>query len=238
MYQSLDPAHIIATIERVKSGIDERFPGSGLGNVCAETIDTARHTIVRAAQLTAPNWPLRICVGAIIVLGVAAQVAAARFMHIERIESGPSLLESLEAAVNLLILFGGAVWFLISIEERINRQRVLAELHKLRSLAHVIDMHQLSKDPTILMNEHKGRNMRRFDLTRYLDHCAELLSLLGKLAALYADRMRDAVVIEAVTEIENLTSDLSRKIWQKIAILSTLEEQPPPPASDQSSALS
>lgn len=240
MYQTLDPAHIIKTIERVKAGIDARFPVSGLGKVCAELIETARYTSRRAAALSAPNWPLRTAVAALIVMGVLAQIASAKFLHIDRMDTDFDLLQTLEAAVNLLILFAGAVWFLVTLEERVTRQRALDELHKLRSLAHVIDMHQLSKDPTELMNEHKGRNMKKLDLVRYLDHCAEMLALIGKLAALYADRMRDSAVIQAVNEIESLTSDLSRKIWQKITILSALEEEgvAPPPAPSAPGALS
>jgi hypothetical protein len=38
-------------------------------------------------------------------------------------------------------------------------------------------------------------------------------------AALYADKLRDPVVIDAVGDIERLTTDLSQKIWQKINIL-------------------
>ena len=34
----------------------------------------------------------------------------------------------------------------------------------------------------------------------------------------------DGVVINAVNDIENLTSNLGRKIWQKITIISVLEE--------------
>ncbi|MET0336210.1 MAG: hypothetical protein ABW063_00460, partial [Caulobacter sp.] len=56
-------------------------------------------------------------------------------------------------------------------------------------------------------------------LMRYLDYCSEMLSLTGKLAALYMQNMRDPVIIEAVNEIEDLTTSLSRKIWQKIMIL-------------------
>ena len=46
-----------------------------------------------------------------------------------------------------------------------------------------------------------------------------MLSLTSKLAALYAERFDDAVVLQAVDEVEALTSDLSNKIWQKIMIL-------------------
>jgi hypothetical protein len=36
-----------------------------------------------------------------------------------------------------------------------------------------------------------------------------MLALIGKLAALYAERMRDGVVIDAVNDIENLTTGLA-----------------------------
>jgi signal transduction histidine kinase len=232
MYQSLDPTRIIQTLERLKARIDARFPNAGLGHVAVETVDTAIRTAAHAAALAAPSWSWRMAVGALIALGVAAQVAAARFLHLDQIETNLGLLQSLEAAVNLLILFGGAAWFLLTLEERMKRQRALDALHELRSLAHVIDMHQLTKDPTNLLNANRTaaspeRIMTRFELTRYLDYCAEMLALIGKLAALYAERMRDNVVIEAVNDIENLTTDLSRKIWQKIMIIGDLEEGSP-----------
>ncbi len=233
MYQSLDPARILQTLEKLHARILARFPDAGLGKVCAELIDTGGATVAKAAQIAAPHWPLRLAVAALIVLGVLAQIAAARFLHLDRIETDIGLLQSLEAAVNLLILFGGAVWFLLTLEERVKRQRALDALHQLRSVAHVIDMHQLTKDPTILLDPHRGtvvspeRTMTKFELTRYLDYCAEMLALIGKLAALYADRMRDPVVIEAVNDIENLSANLGRKIWQKIMILSALEESSP-----------
>jgi len=54
---------------------------------------------------------------------------------------------------------------------------------------------------------------------RYLNYCSEMLSLTSKIAALYAERLNDAVVLQAVDEVETLTTGLSRKIWQKIMIL-------------------
>lgn len=230
MYQTLDPARIVETLDRLQARVQARFPASGLSKVSAELAQTARNTSERAADLSAPSWPLRIAVSLVIVLGIAAQLWAGRLLHLERIETGLGLLQSLEAAVNLLILFGGAAWFLITLEERMKRQRALDALHELRSLAHVIDMHQLTKDPTMLLNARRTpaspeRSMSRFELTRYLDYCAEMLALIGKLAALYAERMRDGVVIEAVNDIEALTTGLANKIWQKIMIIGDLEEE-------------
>jgi hypothetical protein len=46
-----------------------------------------------------------------------------------------------------------------------------------------------------------------------------MLSLVGKLAALYAQSTSDSVVLQSVNDIETLTNGISRKIWQKIMIL-------------------
>jgi hypothetical protein len=225
MYQTLDPARILDTIEKLQARIDKRFPGSGLSRVCQELTATAKSSMARAARLAKPNWPLRIGVGAIIVLGLVAQIIAAKLLHLEDIETNIGLLQSLEAAVNLLILFGGAAWFLMTLEERMQRRVALDALHELRSMAHVIDMHQLTKDPAAMMHERAPpRAMTKFQLTRYLDYCAEMLALIGKLAALYGERMRDPVVIDAVNEIENLTTGLARKIWQKITLIGDLDD--------------
>ena len=64
------------------------------------------------------------------------------------------------------------------------------------------------------------------DLARYLDYCSEMLSLTGKLAALFAQSVNDEVVIEAVNDIENLGSNLSRKIWQKITMIENAARAP------------
>jgi len=220
MYQSLDPIRIIQTLDRLEARIGQRFPGSGLARLCAELSETARATTKRAAEIAAHNWPLRIAVGATIVGGLWALIGMIKFLHLENIETNVGLLQSLEAAVNLLILFGAATWFLFGLDDRLKQHRALDQLHTLRSIAHVVDMHQLTKDPHA---QSEGPPMSPQDLTRYLDYCAEMLALIAKLAALYADRVRDPVVIDAVTELENLTTGLSRKIWQKITLIGTLE---------------
>jgi hypothetical protein len=54
-----------------------------------------------------------------------------------------------------------------------------------------------------------------------------MLSLIGKLAALYGERFDDPVALNAVDQIEDLTTGLSRKIWQKIALVDQ-EAKPAP----------
>jgi len=231
-YQQLRADRILATLDKLNARIKARFPEAGLSKVCTDLIDTAHFTARDAAELARPSFFWRTASVGLIVLGVAAQIAAFKFLRVESGSlSAPEIVQGLEAAVNLLILFGGAVWFVLTLEERVKRRRVLDSLHRLRSIAHVIDMHQLTKDPTVVLDHQKTaaspeRTMSHFELTRYLDYCSEMLALTGKLAALYSERMRDGVVIDAVNDIENLTTSLGRKIWQKITILSALEEAP------------
>ena len=52
-----------------------------------------------------------------------------------------------------------------------------------------------------------------------------MLSLTGKIAAVYAQEFDDQGAITGASELETLTTGLSRKIWQKIAMLHTIEEE-------------
>ncbi|MFZ4476924.1 MAG: hypothetical protein ACOYPR_17145, partial [Saprospiraceae bacterium] len=91
--------------------------------------------------------------------------------------------------------------------------------------AHVVDMHQLTKDPAFVLSDIKNtavshkRVLTRTELTRYLDYCSEMLALVSKIAALFAQNIEDPVVLGAVNDLESLTQGLSGKIWQKIMIL-------------------
>jgi hypothetical protein len=232
MYHRLEADKIVSTLETLERRIGERFPNSGLTRVCGEALVAARRADVRARDVSKPYLGLRLSVGLVIAAGLVAQVFLFRFAHIERLSGDPiSLFQGLEALVNLTLLAAGGAFFLLTLEERIKRARSLAAMHELRSLAHVIDMHQLTKDPTILLgNFHRrtaaspARAMSQFELTRYLEYCAEMLALMGKVAALYGENLRDPVVIGAVNDIESLCANLGRKIWQKITIIGQLDE--------------
>jgi hypothetical protein len=108
-------------------------------------------------------------------------------------------------------------------------------LYELRSIAHVIDMHQLTKDPSrnaATNTTHSPKeNLSGLRLTRYLDYASEMLSLTSKVAALYAQAIDDQVVLNTVNELEELTTGLSQKIWQKIMVIKELEghEKPETP---------
>jgi len=235
----LNPDLIVATVDRLRARIAERFPGSGLAAVCVDLARTAQATASRVEELAKPNLWLRCLAFLAVIAGLAAQIYVARLIDwtgVLKRADPVGITQGLDSIVNLVILACGAIWFLLTLEQRLKRRRVRARLYELRSFAHVVDMHQLTKDPTVVLSGSEPttsspeRRMSRFELSRYLDYCAEMLALIAKLAALYAAQSRDGEVIAAVGEVEALTSDLGRKIWQKIMILSDLDEQACGPA--------
>jgi hypothetical protein len=227
-YRSLNADRIEATLETPQQRIQERFPNRGLANLCKQLLEIAREDKRKLAWVAQPNIWLRAGVGVAIALGLFGLLAFGFGLSILGLEFNgevSNILQGVDAAVNTIALSGAASWFLLNLESRWRRRAVLNDLHELRSVAHVVDMHQLTKDPTQLWKGYSStassqvHDMTDFELIRYLDYCSEMLSLTGKLAALYMQNMRDPVIIEAVNEIEDLTTSLSRKIWQKIMIL-------------------
>ena len=227
MYRSLDSEKIIETIDRLCSRIDVRFPGSGLGKVCRELLTIAGESQQRSTWIAKPQKSLRVIVGVLIALMLAVLVLAlansslptSRFDFV-------LLLQVSEAGINVFIVLGAAVLFLITLEARIKRTRALKAIHELRALAHVIDMHQLTKDPERFLTRETATTpslpaATATQIPKYLDYCSEMLSLIGKLAALYVQKFDDPVALSAVNEVEQLTSGLSRKIWQKIMVFNS-----------------
>ncbi len=230
----LNPKSIVETVERLRARIAERFPESGLAVVCADLVETARSTSDRVRALSRPYFGLRSLALLVIVAGFAAQIYVADIIDwsaVLRRADVVGMTQGLDSVVNLLLLAFAAIWFVLTLELRLKRRRVLRRLYELRSFAHVVDMHQLTKDPTLLLGGGQptkaspARRMSEFELSRYLDYCSEMLAVIAKLAALYAEQIQDPAVIAAVNEMETLTSDLGRKIWQKIMILSQLDEK-------------
>jgi hypothetical protein len=132
--------------------------------------------------------------------------------------------QALDAALNIVLLATVFIFFFVRLENRYKRVKALNGLYRLRAVAHVIDMHQLTKDPPAVAGKARTSSSPVRDLTdeqllRYLDYCSEMLSFTGKLAALYAQHFPDAPVVAAVNDIEQLTTNLSRKIWQKIVMI-------------------
>ena len=43
--------------------------------------------------------------------------------------------------------------------------------------------------------------------------------MIGKIAAVYSQHLTDSIALQASDQLEGLTTDLSRKIWQKVILL-------------------
>lgn len=222
----LSTDQIIATVRALRSRIHERFPGSGLERLSSDLLAIAEATGEQLRLAARPHLPLRVGGWIAIVLLAGAFVSLA--LRISPRSAGFTLAEFLqttESAINDLILLGAAVYFLASAEARVKRSRALRFLRDLRALAHIVDMHQLTKDPGTVVQvgtdtpSSPRRTLNRYELTRYLDYCSEMLALNSKLAALYAQNFDDPVVLASVDEVETLTTGLSSKVWQKIMIL-------------------
>jgi hypothetical protein len=226
VYRSLDAERIVTTARTLVRRVEERFPGSGLSRVAGEVLAVAEQAAETSRWLGRPNVPIRSAVVACVVILVGVAVTAVLQLEVElAVRDVSELFQGLEAAINDAVFVAIAIFFLASWESRIKRRRALRALHELRSLAHVVDMHQLTKDPERLVAggpdtpSSPERTMSPFELTRYLDYCTELLALVAKVGALYVQRFEDPATLSAVNDIENLCSGLSRKIWQKIMIL-------------------
>ncbi|MCR9199616.1 MAG: hypothetical protein NXI04_13290 [Planctomycetaceae bacterium] len=222
-YRQLDVEQTIATLQTLRNRIRERFDASSLSRVAGELCELAGESRARIRWIERPHLGLRLLLVLVIFGGIGLAVYG--LQEVVKVD-GKLALSDLEWITNEIILVGAALLFLFSLEVRVKRTRALHALHDLRAIAHVIDMHQLTKDPSQLLNPNAKptksspkRTLTPFQLTRYLDYCSEMLSLLGKLSALYAQSLPDPVVVAAVNDIETLANGLSRKIWQKIVML-------------------
>lgn len=227
----LEPSLVEQTVARLRQRIEERFPGASLGRVCAALSEVARQSERHAAWLGRPVYWLR-GVAFTLIAGMLVTLLGPLFL-VEWKATGSNwsdLVQGMEAAVNELVLLVAGIYFMFSLEGRYKRHRGLELLQELRSLAHVIDMHQLTKDPERVSEKvyqatpsSPATVMDGFMLRRYLDYCSEMLALIGKVAASYVRDFEDPAMVGAVNEVESLTADLSRKVWQKIMILHSFE---------------
>ena len=242
----LEPDKIVATIGLLRQRIAESFPGSGLSNVAATLHSVAGAAVEKAQRIRRPRPILRTISGLLLAAMVAFFAFAASHA---RAPAGTidalDLVQTIEATLSGLVLIGAIVLFVVTLEVRSKRKETLEALHELRVLAHVIDLHQLAKDPERSFDEPPGldagvpestggafegaagreapsdpvERLSPFDLDHYLNYCGDMLALVGKVAAWYLQGFQDEVVLGAVNEIEDLTNGLSRKIWQKLMLL-------------------
>lgn len=227
-YTRLDATAVRDTVDRLQQRIQARFPTRNLPKVATEVSSTIDELLIRPRS----RWygvvhvVSRALIGMLLIALIFAFVillsGTAGTGDEPRSWEWASIVESM---VNDLVFAAVAIFFLWHVPNRLQRHHYLKSLHKLRSLAHIIDMHQLAKDPERLdpgyerTERSPDLHMDLHQLWSYLDYCSELLSLVGKAAALFAEHSDDDTVLATVEGIEELTTGMCRKIWQKISLL-------------------
>jgi hypothetical protein len=225
----LDARYVEATVHRLEARIRARFPDRRLGNAARDlgTMVPAIHTGFDESKkrMRRVRNGSRAASAVIVILVLAALAFALHDAITTGTEHSFDWVPLVESLVNDLIFATIAVVFLWAFPERLERRSLLALLHRLRSQAHVVDMHQLDKDPEqaradyVPTSKSPTQRMNAEELHHYFDYCSELVSLIAKTAALCAERTSDAVVLHTVSEIETLAAQMSQKIWQKISLL-------------------
>lgn len=226
MYRSLRADRILETADRLHRRVAERFPGSGLLALAGELRQLVAEAVERGEQIRRPNFLLRAGVAIVVTAAAVLFAAVLREMRLSAdLRELSNFAAFLDSTLAVSVLGGAGVLFLMTLETRLKRGRALAAIHELRALAHIIDMHQLTKDPDRLLfagpdtESSPKRVLTAFELGRYLDYCTEMLSIVGKLGALYVQVFPDPEAMDAVDQVESLTSGLSNKIFQKINIV-------------------
>ena len=198
--------------------IRARFPDRRLGNVAAE-LGTAVPEIhggfeESKARRRQVRLVSRVTSVAVVVLASPSSPCALRDAFTRGTEHSFDWVPLVESLINDIVFTAIAVFFLWAMPERLERRTLLDLLHRLRSLAHVVDMHQLDKDPEQARADYvPTAKSRRHRMNA--EDAAPLLRLLQrarlpdrKTAALCAERTSDPVVLHTVSEIETLAAQI------------------------------
>jgi hypothetical protein len=225
----LESMYIARAAAKLEARIRARLPGRRLADVAhqlSEKVPAIHEGFDNSYErFKRTRWWSR-AVSVVIVLGtVAALVFALRDAFRRGELHSFDWVPLVESTINDVVFAAIAVFFLWALPERRERRTLVGLLHQLRTLAHVVDMHQLDKDPEqartdYVPTEMSPRNrMNAEELHHYFDYCSELVSLIAKTAALCAEHSSDAVVLDTVSNLETLAAQMSQKIWQKISLL-------------------
>ena len=223
-FRIINPEKLVLTVDKLADRVEEDFPSSGLSAVANEVAAVAEGTVKRVEEIRRPRIYLRVMVGILVATALAGPLLFSVLVSFsEEVTNLGDFLEATDAGLHMLLILAGAIIFLVGLENRLRRNEALDALADFRSLSHLLDLHQINKDPGLDRKPAPDPDHRTVQsdeaLADYLDYSGDLLSIIGKLAAYYAQHLRDRVVLDAVNEIENLTSSLSSKLWLKILVL-------------------
>ena len=235
-YQSLKHEAVRDSTRALQHRIRSRFPDRGLWEVCGELAalvdEVGSEGGISRRRIRFARFMSRLLVALIVVfVTLTIALAAADIWADPEAISPIDFLPLLETVINNAVFAGLAVFFLIAVPERMERARVMRLLHRLRSLAHVIDMHQLTKVPERLERV-RQRGAETIDIDEVDDLAAEVRD---RTSGRGADSVIDAVGMEAhgnpvaekvIQSVGLLPDAAARKLMTTVGI-DRLAAQPP-----------
>ncbi len=232
-FREIRSEEIIKTVQSLENRIEERFPDSGLSKITSDLAEVAEDAAMRSEKIGRPNIAIRISSWGLAV-GISILIIWL-LLHIPSLKKIPNaidLIQAIEAGLASIVFIGASLIFLISLETRLKRKQAIKAIHELLSMAHIVDMHQLTKHPEVHLADLERtpsspvRTYSTVELNRYFNYCIELLSLISKIGYAYVNRFTDAPTLNSVDQLGTLCHNLSTKIWQKIALVNNhLEDE-------------
>lgn len=222
--------YVGATAKRLVERVQDRFGEDDLTGIARQVSQVAVASEKRISRALRVGFIIRLLTWPLVlgsVLGVASWIGSLGLTI--RVNDAGDLAQSLDSVFQLMLVLGAGIWFLLSIGTKVQRRSLLEALQELNKLAQVIDLVQLDKDPDRLYFSTEQRTAKSptlgkantaFLLSRYLDYCAELLSVLGKVACLYRERIDDEVVLSRLGDFDRLTNQLRTNIGAKMGLIS------------------
>jgi len=221
--------YVGATAKRLVERVQDRFGEDDLTRIARQVSEVAGRSEKRISRALRVGFMIRVLTWPLVlgaVLGVASWIGSLGLTI--RVKDAGDLAQSLDSVFQLMLVLGAGVWFLLSIGTKVQRRSLLKALQELNALAQVIDLVQLDKDPDRLHFSTEQRSAKSptlgkantaFLLSRYLDYCGELLSVLGKVACLYRERISDEVVLSRLGDFDRLTNQLRTNIGGKMGLI-------------------
>ena len=222
----LNPKKLCKTIHSLEVIVAEKFPERSFRKTILELSKVAKEAKELSYKLSGKHvvaWT--IIIAAPIVLLCAISYLFIVYAHFSSDEAQTGILEysdTLDLFVNLIVLSVMGSYALFRQYRLRRRKRAMQILHKLRSIAHVIDLTQHGKNYQFIVDtqDHKSdKYISLDDCIQYLTYSSQALSLTSKVAAILIEDYNDNTVIASVCEIESLCTGISLKIWQKIETL-------------------
>ena len=135
-FQRLHGEAIIPQIETLAVRIEERFPERNLARVCKRFYDVALDTQDQLEWIGKPILYVRVAVGALILSLLGLLIWAMFSLDLGAGDvTFADLIALIDSGINDLVFISAGIFFLVSLETRIKRNRGLKGLNNLRVLA-------------------------------------------------------------------------------------------------------